>query len=550
MALPDKHRLKFNTHKDAKSLMEAIEKRFGGNKKTKKVHKTLLKQQYENFNGSNFESLDQIHDRLQKLISQLEILSESLSRYEVLKKPTHRIYEAKVKISSFTSPTTQNIAFVSSQNTDSTNEPVSAVAIVSTASNKVLVFALPNVDNLSDAIIYFFFASQFNRFDMSKVECYNCHRRVHFARKCISPKDTKNKDTQRIDVLVEISTSNALVSQCDDVGSYDWSFQADEELTNYALMAFTSSSSTSSSSFDSEGALCSKACLESIEARDNVLVELRKKFKKAKTERDELKLKLENFQTSLKNLSKLLASQITDKTGLGYDSQVFNSTVSDCAELISFESNISMPTSPMHDRYQSGEGYHVVSPPYTGTFMPPKPDLAFHDASTVTKTVSNVLNVSDSEDDYEGEPLPTQKAPSFVQTSEHVKSPRPSIKPIKQPTPTENLRNEIPKSRGHKHSWTRKACFVCKSFNYLIKNYDYYEKKMVKKHGNPKQALKDKGVIDSGCSKNMTRNISYLSDLKEINGGYVAFGGNPKGGKITDKGKISVGILDLMRQSE
>nr|GFC74463.1 ribonuclease H-like domain-containing protein [Tanacetum cinerariifolium] len=43
MALPDKHQLKFNSHKDAKSLMEAIEKRFGSNTETKKVQKTLLK---------------------------------------------------------------------------------------------------------------------------------------------------------------------------------------------------------------------------------------------------------------------------------------------------------------------------------------------------------------------------------------------------------------------------------------------------------------------------------------------------------------------------
>nr|GFD22259.1 hypothetical protein [Tanacetum cinerariifolium] len=48
------------------------------------------------------------------------------------------------------------------------------------------------------------------------------------------------------------------------------------------------------------------------------------------------------------------------------------------------------------------------------------------------------------------------------------------------------------------------------------------------KKGNPQQALKDKGVIDSGCSRHMTRNISYLSDFEELNGGYVAFGGNPK----------------------
>nr|GFB33697.1 hypothetical protein [Tanacetum cinerariifolium] len=51
--------------------------------------------------------------------------------------------------------------------------------------------------------------------------------------------------------------------------------------------------------------------------------------------------------------------------------------------------------------------------------------------------------------------------------------------------------------------------------------------------GNPQQALRDKGIIDSGCSRHMTGNMSYLSHFEELNGGYVAFGGNPKGGKIT-----------------
>nr|GFA20068.1 ribonuclease H-like domain-containing protein [Tanacetum cinerariifolium] len=64
MALPDKHQLKFNSHKDSKTLMEAIEKRFGGNTKMKKVQKTLLKQQFKNFAGSSSENLDHIHDRL------------------------------------------------------------------------------------------------------------------------------------------------------------------------------------------------------------------------------------------------------------------------------------------------------------------------------------------------------------------------------------------------------------------------------------------------------------------------------------------------------
>ncbi|GJW48381.1 putative ribonuclease H-like domain-containing protein [Tanacetum coccineum] len=64
-------------------------------------------------------------------------------------------------------------------------------------------------------------------------------------------------------------------------------------------------------------------------------------------------------------------------------------------------------------------------------------------------------------------------------------------------------------------------------------------------HGNPQMDLQDKGVIDSGFSRYMTGNMSYLTDYEEIDGGYVAFGGNPKGGKITRQGTIKTGNLDF-----
>nr|GFD03448.1 hypothetical protein [Tanacetum cinerariifolium] len=80
------------------------------------------------------------------------------------------------------------------------------------------------------------------------MKCYNCHRKGHFARECRSLKDSRRNgavEQQRRTVPVETSTSNALVSQCDGVGSYDWSYQAKEEPTNFTLMAFSSSSSSS-----------------------------------------------------------------------------------------------------------------------------------------------------------------------------------------------------------------------------------------------------------------------------------------------------------------
>ncbi|GJR55551.1 putative reverse transcriptase domain-containing protein [Tanacetum coccineum] len=59
MGICNEHQLKFNSIKDAKSLLQAVEKRFGGNAAIKKTQRNLLKQQYENFTASSSEVLDQ-----------------------------------------------------------------------------------------------------------------------------------------------------------------------------------------------------------------------------------------------------------------------------------------------------------------------------------------------------------------------------------------------------------------------------------------------------------------------------------------------------------
>ncbi|GJR25294.1 hypothetical protein Tco_1101526 [Tanacetum coccineum] len=74
------------------------------------------------------------------------------------------------------------------------------------------------------------------------------------------------------------------------------------------------------------------------------------------------------------------------------------------------------------------------------------------------------------------------------------------------------------------------------SGSYMLKRFDY---------GNPQYTLQDQGIFDSGCSRHMTGNKSFLTDYQEIDGGFVAFGGSPKGGKITRKGKIRTGKLDF-----
>nr|GEW44541.1 putative ribonuclease H-like domain-containing protein [Tanacetum cinerariifolium] len=318
-----------------------------------------------------------------------------------------------------------------SKDPHSTNEPVSDGASVFAVSAKIPVALLLNIDadDLEELDLKWQMAMLTMRdrrflqrigrnlgadgptsmgFDMSKVECYNCHRKGHFAMECRSHKDTRRNgasEPQRRSVLVETSTSNALVSQC-----------------------------------------------------------------------------------------------------LGYNSQVFTRVMFDCDDYLSFGSDDSLPHSPIYDRYQSGNGYHVVPSPYTGTFMPPRPDLVFNNAANHVETDHSAftfklsLTKPDQDLSYTHRPsapiiedwVSNWKDKSETKTPQNVPS---FVKPTKQ--------------------------------------------------GNPQHTLKDKGVNDSGCLRHMTGNMSYLSDFEELNGGYVAFYGKPKGGKISRKGKIMTGKLDF-----
>ncbi|GKA94393.1 ribonuclease H-like domain-containing protein, partial [Tanacetum coccineum] len=381
IGIPNEHQLKFNSIKDAKSLLQAVEK--------------------SQFVDSMGESIDTKR-------CESEVLKKSVTKME-------HTYHC-VKGTSSSSTNTQNIAFVSSNSTSSTNGAVNTAHGVTTASTQATAVNSTTIDNLSDAVICALFVSQPNSphldnedlqqinpddleemdlrwqmamltmrarrflkntgrkltvngtktigFDKSKVECYNCHKRGHFARECRALRNQENKNRENT-MPVETTTSNALIS-CDGLGDYDWSDQAEEGPTNFALMAYSSTSSNSEVSTDSN---CSSSCLEnfkilkeqneqllkdlrtskinaityktgleSVEARllvykknesvyeedikllkreiylkEVAITELRRKLELAQKQKDEIQLTVEKLENSSKSLSKLIDCQIVDK---------------------------------------------------------------------------------------------------------------------------------------------------------------------------------------------------------------------------------------------
>ncbi|GJT64608.1 ribonuclease H-like domain-containing protein [Tanacetum coccineum] len=162
-----------------------------------------------------------------------------------------KVYESEIKGQSRSSSNSPNVAFVSSENTSSTNEAVNTAHEVSAASSQGQASSLTYVND----VMFSFFANQSNSSQLDnedleqidtddleemdlkwqvamltmRVECYNCHRRGHFTRECRAPRNqgNRNGDAPRRNAPVDTSTINALVVQ-DGIGGYNWSFQAEE----------------------------------------------------------------------------------------------------------------------------------------------------------------------------------------------------------------------------------------------------------------------------------------------------------------------------------
>ncbi|GKB50541.1 ribonuclease H-like domain-containing protein, partial [Tanacetum coccineum] len=547
LAIPDEYQLRFHATKDAKTLWAAIKSSL------LEVHGAAVSNEDANqkFLRALPSSWNNVALIMRNKAGIYDLDIDDL--YNNLK-----VFEADIKGSSGSSLDSQNVAFLSTEDTSNSNEVSTANGVCNTPknachsgnSNALQPTAAghnsqgqASSSSYTDELMYSFFANQpsspqlddedleqidhddleeidlkwqvamlsmrvkrfykktgrkliFNGkepvgFDKTKVECFNCHRRGHFARECKAPRNQGNRnrdagyrsrDNTRRTVPVETSDAlvvqdNALIVQ-DRLG-YDWSYVAQDEPTEFALMAYTSSPSGSDTKKNE--VVCEEkiAVLEfKVKDKNNVITRLKNQLDETLREKDDLKAKLEQFETSSKNLNKLINSQLSakDKTGLGYGdymnendssgSEVFNSV---------FDSHSSdRDDNQTNDKFKKGDGYHAVPPPFTGNYIPPLADLSFVGLDdyvyrpTTNKTSASVSNEvlieewdSDDEDVFE---------PKDLQTTV-----KPSLKKLSLLMLRMNLLNLINKLRNL--GWSLKIL----SYNHLIKDCDFHEKRMAKK---------------------------------------------------------------------
>ncbi|GJT64089.1 ribonuclease H-like domain-containing protein [Tanacetum coccineum] len=571
MAIPKEHLRRFHGMDDAKEIWEAIRTRFGGNANSKKMQKAVLKQQFEAFSISSSEGLEKGYDRFQQLLSQLEAHGAEVSTEDANHKFLRslppawsnlamtmrtkpdvdtlsiddlynnlRVFEQELTSTSKSSASAQNVAFVS-HSKSSTNKVKSGhtgaySTYTPTSSNNIQEREVPA--GFADEVIYSLFAKQSEDldllhedleqiddvdieemdinwqiamiairmkkfykktgrrvridgnkpvgFDKKKLECFKCHNTGHFARECPSKgtNDGKKRDSFYQDQGAGKKEQNQNCLLTMDDGVVNWGeHTVEEEETNHALMAISS---------NNEVSLCSKTCIDL--------------YNKLKTLCDDQMNQLGMTSNSKVSLGYEIQS---NNEVLSYEEEM-NRTVFKCTEE-------DFLNKPLYSRFSKIDNFKGVPHPLTGDYTP-KPQEEIDDSLYVygkkgpQKPETSVSddkfseNSVTSSEEVVSEPKPKEAEPSCVT---HVKTPRQQMK--YQETPKVNRKNwneMMERELGEGYSFIKKKCFVCGSLSHLIRDCDFYEKKMAREAELKKQRVFNTG---NGVAKPVWNNANRVN---------------------------------------
>ncbi|GJR01190.1 putative ribonuclease H-like domain-containing protein [Tanacetum coccineum] len=585
MSIPEDHLAKFHKMTDAKEMWEAIKSIFGGNDESKKMQKYILKQQFESFSVSNSEGLHKGYDRFQSLLSQLETHGACVSTEDANQKFLRSLPASWSQVSLImrTKPGVDNLSFDDLYNNlrDFKSDVKGSTGSYSSSSS------------YTNELMYSFFANQssgplLDHEDLEQVDELDLEemhlkwqvamismrlkkfykktgRKLQFdAKEPIGFDKTKGtldlkQKTMRGDLENRRNLKLCLetkVKTC--LKEYEESYaklkklydEQREELVDASIeiQAYTQALKKVEAQLvcHQKNQLVYEEKIRymkvDLDDKTNVLIYHKKLLAEAVKEKEELKTKLGNFQSSSKGLSKLLNSQMSakDKSGLGYGDKIHEGVLSYENEVLKsvFDSRSSdVEDNHVNDRFAKDEGMHVVPPPMIRIYMPSKSDLGIDESKftyglkqsktseseantsdfascesdssvetleLVPKLVVNEPKVvskpkvwsdapiieeyeSDSDDETVIKPSREQEKPSFafINNVKHIKTPRESVKEQNTCSPNpkavkRDWNGLMSKRIGLGYGFTRKACFVCGSFGHLIRDCNFHEKRMAK----------------------------------------------------------------------
>nr|GEV54525.1 hypothetical protein [Tanacetum cinerariifolium] len=243
------------------------------------------------------------------------------------------------------------------------------------------------------------------------------------------------------------------------------------------------------------------------------------------------------------------------KTGVGYDSQLTERDLSNKSDVFesAYDSSVNESkedNNNKNDRYKACEGYHAVPLPYTGNFMPPRPDLYFvrlDDSFFKSAICEPITSVHETETSTSK----ISKERKSVLNNKGKATGQKEVRPVWNNTKRVNHQN-FPNNLSHPHPRRNfvPTAVITNSSKVQVNDAKQSSPRVAvststARYGNPQYTLKYQGIFNSRCFRDLMGNKSFHTDYQEIDGGFVAFGGSPKGGKISGKGTIRIGKLDF-----